>query len=80
MSSTTVSLRPMDVREPAAKGTSGSGGWLRRFASRVLAARQREADRRVADHLRGFDDETLRALQLDEAAIARLRKGLGHKA
>lgn len=58
----------------ADRGAKGQG-WGRRLFNRFIAARQREANRRIAQHLSGFDDKALKALNLNADEIARLRSG-----
>ena len=60
---------------PGADRRLGKQGWAGRFWNRLMTARQREAERRIARHLRMFDDATLQGFNLDAAALARLRKG-----
>ena len=60
----------------ADRGAKGQG-WGRRLFNKFIAARQREANRRIARHLAGFDDEALRALNLNAEDIVRLRNGSG---
>lgn len=58
----------------ADRGAKGQG-WGRRLFNRFIEARQREANRRIAQHLSGFDDVALKALDLNADEIARLRNG-----
>lgn len=57
-----------------ARRSDGLGGWARRAFARLIAAREREARRRVAAHLRGLDEATLYAYGMDRHTIAALRR------
>lgn len=52
---------------------------LGRFAATLVAARQRRADERLADYLRGLPDDLIGKLGVSPADMAKLRRcGEGH--
>lgn len=63
---------------PGANRSNGFGGWARRAFARLIAAREREARRRVAAHLRYFDNATLDSYGVDRRTIAALRREQVH--
>ena len=75
MTSMTHVAGPAGAPLPTAEREDRAKGWLHRAIARMISARQREADRRIADYLRGFSDDALFRLDLDEATIRRLRSG-----
>ena len=62
---------------PGADRRSRGEGRFRRYWSRLMAARQKEANKHIARHLRALDYNTLKPLNLSGADIARLRRGEG---
>ena len=50
-----------------------SFGWLRRLYDSVIAARQKQADRRTAIYLGGLPDQVRQRLGVSDSMIAKLR-------
>lgn len=55
------------------EATSSRPGFASRLLQRYVAARQKEADQRVGDYLRNFDDDSLKSIGYSDAEIAKLR-------
>ena len=53
--------------------TRSRPGFASRLLQRYIAARQKEADQRVGDYLRNFDDISLKGMGYSTAEIAKLR-------
>ena len=67
---TATMTRPL----PGANRGEGLGGWFRRAFRRMIAAREREAQRRAALYVRNLDDEQIEYLGLDRDVVAALRR------
>ena len=67
---TATMTRPL----PGANRGEGLGGWFRRAFRRLIAAREREAQRRAALYVRGLNDAEIEYLGLDRDVVAALRR------
>jgi hypothetical protein len=47
---------------------------LRRYVAAIIAARQRQADERLAEYLRGLPDSAIRKLGISPADMEKLRQ------
>ena len=60
---------------PATEPGTSFGGKISRFFWRMIDAKQKHVQQRIANHFRGLDDEYLVRLGYTPSDIARVRRG-----
>ena len=60
---------------PGTKPGASFGGWFSRIFWSLIEAKEKQAQKRIADHFRGLDDEYLTKLGYSPVDIARVRRG-----